>query len=134
MTDLVLFDGDCGVCDRIAAAMTARHGPEAAIWRPWQREAALPAGLTADRLAREIVLVRGDGAVVGGAMVFAALWRRMPGWRLVGAALAAPGIRTVAALAYRMVASRRRWLSQRLGLRACALPLANPERVRNAPD
>ena len=125
--DLILFDGDCGVCDRVATAMAARHGAEIAIWRAWQREPSLPAGLTPQRLAREIVLVRDGGEVLGGAMAFAALWRRMPGWRLAGAALAAPGLRVVAALVYRLVASRRRWLSQRLGLQACALLARFPD-------
>jgi predicted DCC family thiol-disulfide oxidoreductase YuxK len=121
-SDLVLFDGDCGLCQQVASWLAARHGDSVARWRPWQGEAALPPGVDVERLEREIVLVRRDGATVGGHRAFAVVLRRTPGWRAVGLLLALPGVEAIAGWVYRRVARHRRWVSQRIGLAACALP------------
>jgi predicted DCC family thiol-disulfide oxidoreductase YuxK len=118
---LVLFDGDCGVCARVAERLAARHGRAVAEWRPWQGEPALPAGLTPDRLEREIVMVRADGSTLGGHRVFRAILARTPGWRGLGLAMWIPPVGLVAQLAYRAIAARRRWISLRLGLNACGV-------------
>lgn len=119
---IVLYDGDCGVCQRVAEGLAARHGEEVAVWRPWQGETSLPAGLTQARLEREIVMVEPGGALVGGHRVFAHLLRRTRGWRALGLLIALPGPGLLARLVYRVFAARRRWLSLRLGLNACRLP------------
>jgi predicted DCC family thiol-disulfide oxidoreductase YuxK len=118
---LVLFDGDCGVCARVAERLATRHGPGVADWRPWQGEPTLPPGLSPERLEREIVMVRPDGTALGGHRVFRAILSRTPGWRALGLAMWIPGVGLAAALVYRAVASRRRWVSRRLGLTACSL-------------
>lgn len=119
---VVLYDGDCGVCQRVAEGLSSRHGEAVALWRPWQGEPSLPEGLTQERLEREIVMVEPGGALVGGHRVFAYLLRRTRGWRALGLLIALPGPGLLARLAYRAFAARRRWLSLRLGLSACRLP------------
>jgi predicted DCC family thiol-disulfide oxidoreductase YuxK len=119
---VVLYDGDCGVCQRVADGLSMRHGEGVAVWRPWQGEPSLPAGLTQERLEREIVMVEPGGALVGGHRVFAHLLRRTRGWRALGLLIALPGPSLLAGLVYRLFAARRRWLSLRLGLSACRLP------------
>ena len=119
---VILYDGDCGVCQRVAAGLTARHGGSVAVWRPWQGEPQLPPGLSTSRLGREVVMVGAGGELIGGHRVFARVLRRTPGWRGLGLLLGVPGAGVVARLVYRLIASRRRWLSQRLGLQACPLP------------
>ncbi len=119
---VVLYDGDCGVCQRVADRLSTRHGDDVAVWRPWQAETALPAGLTRARLEREIVMIGPGGELVGGHRVFAHVLRRTPGWRALGLLIALPGPGLVARLVYRLFAARRRWLSLRLGLNACRLP------------
>ena len=119
---VVLYDGDCGVCQRVADGLSMRHGPEVAVWRPWQGEPSLPAGLTQERLEREIVMVEPGGALIGGHRVFARVLRRTRGWRALGLLIALPGPSLLARLIYRLFAARRRWLSLRLGLNACRLP------------
>jgi predicted DCC family thiol-disulfide oxidoreductase YuxK len=119
---VVLYDGDCGVCQRVADRLSTRHGEGVAVWRPWQGEPSLPAGLTQKRLEREIVMVAPGGALVGGHRVFAHLLQRTRGWRALGLLIALPGPGLLARLVYRLVAARRRWLSRRLGLNACRVP------------
>lgn len=119
---VVLYDGDCGICQRVADGLSRRHGTGVAVWRAWQGEPSLPAGLTEERLANEIVMVAPGGALVGGHRVFAHVLGRTPGWRALGILIALPGPSLLARLVYRVFAARRRWVSLRLGLSACRLP------------
>lgn len=116
---IMLYDGDCGVCARVAAAFSRRLARGGVEWRPWQREAALPEGVTADRLMNEIVLVEA-GRIYGGASAFARHFAVTPGWRWLGWLMALPGVAYLSAFVYRQVARRRSSLSRRLGFAVCA--------------
>jgi predicted DCC family thiol-disulfide oxidoreductase YuxK len=115
--DLVLYDGDCGFC----AAVSRRLSTRALAWRPWQGEPTLPDGVDAARLADAMALVTPDGRTYWGYYAFRRLARRI--WWLAPLALLAwlPGAAFVGTRLYAMVAARRRRISERLGLPACAI-------------
>lgn len=117
-----MFDGDCGFCT--TAVETLRQVlprfPEA---QPWQRIDLDEHGLTLDDVTAFAWLIdRESGRRWHGAQTFAALLRGQRGAlpRLAGAALAAPGMRTIAGLGYDWVATHRHRLPG--GTPACALP------------
>lgn len=124
---LLVFDGDCGFCttavDRLRAVLP--RFPEA---RPWQHLDLETLGLTIDDVTTYAWLIdRASGRRWHGAQTFAALLRGQRGAlpRLAGAALAAPGVRDVAALGYDWISAHRHALPG--GTPACALPAPGAE-------
>jgi predicted DCC family thiol-disulfide oxidoreductase YuxK len=86
----VYYDGACPVCRREIAQYRGCRGAEAIAWLD---AAAAPEALAPD-LTRTRALARmhvrgADGRLVEGAAAFAALWRALPAWRILGAAFAA---------------------------------------------
>ncbi|WP_457082661.1 thiol-disulfide oxidoreductase DCC family protein [Modestobacter sp. SYSU DS0657] len=127
---VLLFDGDCGFCQRVAgwAPRVLPADAEVLAWQP----ADLPAlGTTAERAAREVLWVRRSGRVDGGAqaVAHALLVSRRP-LPLLGLLLVLPPVRWVAAGVYRLVAANRMRLPG--GTVACALPTPPPVRDRGA--
>jgi predicted DCC family thiol-disulfide oxidoreductase YuxK len=122
---IVLFDGDCGFCTTSARWAERRVRPDAEF-TPWQFVdlEALDDGrglLTAERLGREVVLLTPSGAVYGGARAVARTLACGGGpWAVAGAVLRLPGVRSLAAVVYRTVASNRGRMPG--GTAACALP------------
>lgn len=119
---LLVFDGDCGFCtttvDRLRDVLP--RFPEA---QPWQRLDLADLDLTIDDVTTYAWLIdRASGRRWHGAQTFAALLRGQRGAlpRLAGAALAAPGVRAVAARGYDWIAAHRHDLPG--GTPACALP------------
>lgn len=119
---LLVFDGDCGFCtttvDRLRAVLP--RFPEA---QPWQRLDLAALDLTIDDVTTYAWLIdRASGRRWRGAQTFAALLRGQRGAlpRLAGAALAAPGVRAVAARGYDWISAHRHELPG--GTPACALP------------
>lgn len=121
---LLLIDGDCGFCrtwaGRIARALDSVGA------RPIDIDAASAVDLDAlgvplARTESEVVLVLVDGRHVGGAQAFAQwlVWAGGPAG-LLGRALALPGVRQLAQLAYRIIAANRYRLPGSTA--ACALP------------
>ena len=122
----LVFDGDCAFCTTsatwVAERLHRRGGPDAFLV-PWQLADLTALGTTETRVRYEILWVEPDGRIEGGAAAFAA-WLSFPGgpWAAVGRAMAAPGVRSVAALVYRFVARHRDRMPG--GTPACALPPA----------
>ncbi len=119
---LVLFDGDCGFCTSSATWMSqrlTRPGKEAVRLVPWQDADLTALGTDAARAQREVLWVAPDGSVAGGAPAVAA-WMRSSGgpWAMLGRVLDWPGVRRLAASAYRLVADHRDRLPG--GTPACA--------------
>ncbi|WP_344340891.1 thiol-disulfide oxidoreductase DCC family protein [Agrococcus versicolor] len=119
---LLVFDGDCGFCttsvDRLRALLP--RFPEA---RPWQRVDLDELGLSLDDVTTFAWLIdRESGRRWHGAQTFAALLSGQRGAlpRMIGGALAAPGLRVVAARGYDWVSAHRHRLPG--GTPACALP------------
>lgn len=120
----LVFDGDCAFCTSSATWVAERlhraSGPNARLV-PWQFTDLPSLGTTEERATTEVLWVQPDGRVVGGAAAFAA-WLRFRGgpYGLLGRAMDLPGVRTVAAGVYRVVARNRDKMPG--GTPACALP------------
>jgi predicted DCC family thiol-disulfide oxidoreductase YuxK len=141
---VLVYDGDCAFCSgcvRQAERRLPHDGPR----RGWEavpfQFADLPAldaaaggrGLvTADRAGREVLWVTPGGAVHGGAQAVARLLMRAGGvWSVLGAVLALPPVRWIAAGVYRLIAVNRQRMPG--GTAACALPRTRPA-VPAVPD
>ncbi|MBK1787255.1 thiol-disulfide oxidoreductase DCC family protein [Prauserella cavernicola] len=103
----LLFDGDCGFCTKSISWLDARSmlGYQA---MPWQSvpDDELPASV--ERLTTEVVLELPDGRVLGGADALAASVRASRSrLRLLGVVVAAPGLRQLARVVYRVIARNR---------------------------
>lgn len=100
---LVVYNGSCPVCSREIAAyrrLAARRGIALDFLDASRPDASLAAlGLDPDRAARRLHLLEG-GRLLAGVEAFAALWDRLPGWRLLARAVRLPGVRRVADVAY----------------------------------
>ncbi len=138
---VLIFDGDCGFCQRTLDAMKKRL----ATWprtAPYQRLDLDRYGVRSQDAARAMLWVEPGKPPLAGAAAFARLFREQPQlrWRTLGRMMALPGIGHLAAVVYRTVArNRHRFLS---GASACERPLAEareaqPEsgvdRTRGAP-
>jgi predicted DCC family thiol-disulfide oxidoreductase YuxK len=115
----LVFDGDCGFCTT-SAGLARRIAPGVQTVA-WQHADLAALGLTAEEASARVVFVDDDGTVSGGAAAVAHLLESAgPGWRAVGRLLLAPGVRSVAEIAYRLVARYRYRLPG--GTPACRLP------------
>lgn len=121
---LLIFDGDCGFCTSSATWVAERlhrpGGPDAEL-RPWQFTDLAALGTTADRAQQEVLWVTPNGEIRGGAAAFAG-WLRFAGgpYAVVGRTMDLPGVRSLAAAVYRLIARNRSRLPG--GTPACALP------------
>lgn len=114
---MLVFDGECGFCTS-SARLLARIGARAEMV-PWQRADLPGLGLTKEEVAASVQWVESDGAIRSGHEAAAAALVSAGGiWRIGGQAILLPGISTVAARAYRLIADNRRHLPG--GTPACA--------------
>lgn len=100
---LVVYNGSCPICAREIAAyrrLAGRHAVEIGFLDASRADAALgEIGLDPDAAVRRLHLLEG-GRLLAGVEAFAALWERLPGWRLLARLVRLPGVRTVAGLVY----------------------------------
>lgn len=116
---LLVYDADCAFCTRAARVAHDRLGVEHV--EAWQTLDLDSLGLTADACAAAVQWVTPDGAVVSAERAVIAALRHAGGaWRAVGALLALPGVRGLAAVGYRLVARYRHRMPG--GSDACRLP------------
>jgi predicted DCC family thiol-disulfide oxidoreductase YuxK len=102
----LLFDGDCGFCTT-TARLAARIAPAARVV-PYQRADLAALRVRAEDAAAAVQWVGNDGRVYAGAAAAARLLiaaGRL--WAPLGRLLLLPVIRTLAALAYRVIAANR---------------------------
>ena len=127
----LVFDGDCGFCTSsanwVARRLRRRDGRNAEL-RPWQFTDLAALGTTAERAQQEVLWVTPEGEVFGGAAAFAA-WLRFAGgaYAVVGRAMDLPGVGSLAAAVYRLIARNRSRLPG--GTPACALPAPGQTRM-----
>jgi predicted DCC family thiol-disulfide oxidoreductase YuxK len=115
----LVFDGDCGFCTT-SAGLARRIAPGVATVA-WQHADLAALGLTADEASARVQFVDANGTASGGAAAVAHLLTTAgPGWRILGRLLLAPGVRSLAEIAYRLVARYRYRLPG--GTPACRLP------------
>lgn len=118
----VFYDGGCPLCRKEIAFYRARRGAEQVAWvdlSAMQREAVAPGLSRCDALRRFHVRDE-EGRLLSGARAFAALWRQLPGFRVLGALIALPGISQVAELAYRGFLKFRPRLQRVFARSSCA--------------
>ncbi|WP_020577732.1 polyprenol phosphomannose-dependent alpha 1,6 mannosyltransferase MptB [Actinopolymorpha alba] len=117
---VLLYDGDCAFCTRSVRLIERWIRPSAAL-EPWQFADLDALGTTRARAEYEVLWVRRDRRVDGGAQAVARLLIHAGGgWALLGWSLRVPPIRWLAHLVYRLVANNRDRLPG--GTPACALP------------
>lgn len=125
---VVIFDGDCGICNATRQWVQRRDRASRLSWQPYQR-ADLPGlvpGLTPEQASRAVYFVQPDGQYYRGARAIFETLRYLPGgWRWLGWIGTLPPVNWLAAIVYRIVAQHRTRISRWLRLDACRLDLPN---------
>ena len=115
---VLVYDGDCGFCTT-CVHLLERIGPDAEIVA-WQLTDLAELGITERQAADAVQLVQIDGAVrTGHEAVAAVLSTAGRIWKIAGRALLLPGISSIAARAYGLIADNRYRLPG--GTPACAV-------------
>jgi predicted DCC family thiol-disulfide oxidoreductase YuxK len=103
---MLLYDGDCGFCTTCARALE-RTGPDAEIVA-WQLTNLAELGITEERAADAVQWVQTDGATRSGHEAIASVLNTAGGiWKIIGRTILLPGISSIAAKLYRLVAANR---------------------------
>lgn len=123
---MLVFDGDCGVCTRLAElARRAVLPPSQGTVVAFQFIDLAPFGLTEAACSGALQFVRADGRVyaaqdaVARLLLGSRVW-----WRPFGAVILVPGVHWLAGVGYRWVARNRHRLPG--GTPACAMPPRPP--------
>ena len=122
---ILLYDGDCGVCTRLAGFVARRLRPGGSAYAiSAYQDADLPSlGLTPAQCDAALQWVEGSGRVSSAQDAVARLLLASTAWaRPVGVVLLAPGVNSLAGVVYRSVAANRSRLPG--GTPACQLPAA----------
>jgi predicted DCC family thiol-disulfide oxidoreductase YuxK len=113
MQPVVVYDGDCGICEASARWILA-HAPSLDVVSHHQY------GLTH---IGSVWFVTDNGRLEGASAVSAILKSAdARAYRVIGVAIGLPGVLFVAGLVYSLVARNRRHISRLLGMNACGLP------------
>jgi predicted DCC family thiol-disulfide oxidoreductase YuxK len=113
MQPVVVYDGDCGICEASAGWITA-HVPAVEVMSHYKY------GLTH---IGSVWFVTDKGRLEGAAAVSALLKladSRI--YRAIGFTITLPGVFFIARIVYALVARNRRRISRLLGMNACGLP------------
>jgi predicted DCC family thiol-disulfide oxidoreductase YuxK len=115
---ILLYDGDCAFCSSCARALERIHADAEIV--AWQLTDLAALGVTAEQARDAVQWVALDGAVSSGHEAIAALLESaaLPIWRAAGALILLPGVSSIAAAVYRLVAKNRHRLPG--GTPACA--------------
>jgi predicted DCC family thiol-disulfide oxidoreductase YuxK len=104
---ILIFDGDCAFCTRSAGFITRRIKPGTGV-QPWQAADLDALGLTPQQCSAAVQWVGNSGENRSGAAAITAMLREAgPGWSALGAIGELPGIRSLAAATYQVIASNR---------------------------
>ena len=113
MNPVVVYDGDCGICEASARWIIA-HVPSIDVVSPHQY------GLAH---IGSVWFVSDAGRLEGAMAVSAILKSANSGtYRAIGVVIGLPVVRSIAAVVYSLVARNRRHISRLLGMNACGLP------------
>lgn len=103
---VLVFDGDCAFCTS-SAHLLERIGPEAEIVA-WQLADLDQLGITAAQATEAVQWIGADGTVRSGHVaIAAALATAGWPWRLAARLILLPGISSLAAVTYRLIARNR---------------------------
>jgi predicted DCC family thiol-disulfide oxidoreductase YuxK len=104
---ILVFDGDCAFCTKSAGFITRRIRPTTDV-QAWQSLELESFGLTADQCSTAVQWVSDSGQIKSGAAAITAMLKEAgPGWAALGTIGDLPGIRSVAAGTYRVIAKNR---------------------------
>ena len=104
---ILVFDGDCAFCTRSAGFITRRIKPSTEV-QAWQALDLEPLGLTPDQCSTAVQWVDTSGEIRSGAAAITAMLKEAGvGWAALGTIGDLPGIRSVAAGTYRVIAKTR---------------------------
>lgn len=122
---VVFFDGGCPLCRREIAHYQRLDQQDKVRWVDIhaQPDSLHPYGVSWETAMQRIHLLDTDGRMVTGAAAFAALWRRLPYYRLLAAITSLPGMLTLLDKAYSAFAGWR-WKRRRdasCGTEGCCL-------------
>ena len=120
--EIVIFDGDCGICNETREWAEARDRDKRLRFVPFQIADldALSPGLTYEQASRMAWFIPASGRRMGGARAIFMILTRLPGmWRIVGAVGAFPPVSLLCEPFYRIVAHNRSRISGWLGLNYC---------------
>ena len=107
----LIYDGECGLCRRAVALVSAWDRDGRLTLIPFQDEARVASfRLELPALAAAMHLVLPDGRVFAGADAAPELLRLFPGKRWLAGLFRVPGVRPVARVVYAWIARRRRCL------------------------
>ena len=113
MQPVVVYDGDCGICEASARWIIARV-PSVDVVSHHQY------GLTH---LGSVWFVTDNGRLEGAAAVSAILKSASSGlYRSIGVVIGLPGVLIIAGLVYSLIARNRRHISRLLGMNVCGLP------------
>jgi predicted DCC family thiol-disulfide oxidoreductase YuxK len=115
---ILLYDGDCAFCSSCARALERIHANTEIV--AWQLTDLAALGVSVEQARDAVQWVELDGAVSSGHEAIAAMLETaaLPIWRAIGALILLPGVSSVAAQVYRVVAENRHRLPG--GTPACA--------------
>ncbi len=115
----VYYDGSCPLCQREIALYRRNPASQAFAWVDVSQPTALGEGLDCARAMARFHVRTADGRLFDGAAAFSQLWRRLPGWRLLGWVSAVPPISWLSEGLYRAFLPLRprlqRWVLRRWG-------------------
>lgn len=122
MRTTLIYDGDCGICTRLAGFAGRRLRPRAEV-RASQELDLAAYGVTEAQCAEALQLVTAQGRVYSAQDAVARLLLiSRPPWRPAGLVLLLPGVNALAGVAYRWIARNRYRLPGASD--ACAVPPA----------
>lgn len=116
----VYFDGACPLCSREIGYYQRCRGADAIAWVDVAAIPDMPPDLDRAAALARFHVRRPDGTLVSGAAGFAALWRALPGFALLGRLASFPPVIALGELAYRLFLPLRARLLARYRRRAVA--------------
>lgn len=132
----VIFDGECGVCNKTVGYLQSRDLARSFTFVPYQ-SADLPTispGLTSSMATQAVFVVEPHGRRYRGARGMFAVLRRLSGiWGVVGKVWFLPPLSLIAEPFYWLFARNRRTISRWLGLAGCPIPESDQGRHARNP-
>jgi predicted DCC family thiol-disulfide oxidoreductase YuxK len=122
---MVLFDGDCGVCNRSAEIMErldAAHNFSIRPYRSFTPDELKRYGLSYDKCSKRVYVIAASGRVYGGAFAVNYFFLKQFPWSLLVVLIyALPPLLLAEVIGYYVVAKNRYRISRWLGLEACRI-------------
>ncbi len=116
--NLVIYDGDCGICEKSRELIEKLDWLNLFECQPFHNhEAYEEFALTPKECEKELKLITTSGSIYGGAEAVTQICLKLPLFFLVGVLLWLPPVRPLARWLYSNVANNRHKISARCGLK-----------------